>query len=212
MRLLSIFAIASAVVILCATKPATAAPSGTYHASCRDMQMQGNILKAMCRNGDGEYRWTFFNVSACPNGPIGNSRGTLFCEEPKEAGLPGGSWQLSCRNGTITGTTLDAQCSYGGLWRDASYDLRSCPGRALGNDHGSLTCEGGDTATLVLPPGSWRNSCINGRMSGWVVMADCRVGTGYRGATFDMHACPRDSGLGSDNGQLFCEKEPTPKP
>ena len=57
---------------------AQALPGGTYQQSCRDIQMQGTTLSAVCRTTDGRAVQTALDVGQCV-GDIGNNNGQLQC-------------------------------------------------------------------------------------------------------------------------------------
>jgi hypothetical protein len=122
------------------------------------------------------------------------------------ANWPSGSWQASCNGANVAGSAFTASCrANNGSMRRSSIDLNRCPGRLVGNNNGTLFCEGGgQVKPTVLPGGSWQNSCNGARMSGNVFYASCSTGNGYRSASFNLAQCPGWA-LGNRNGSLFCE-------
>ena len=119
-------------------------PRGSWRASCRDASQDGDELRAQCDNGSGSWVNASIELDNCPNRIVDNSRGSLVCRGGGGYGytLPPGSWRSSCRNGSMRGSVVYAECNTGyGSWQPASLDLRQCPGRTLGNSHGNLVCE-----------------------------------------------------------------------
>lgn len=140
-------------------------PPGGWRSSCRDAREDGRMIYADCDDGRGNYRSTSVDTTACPRSEIVDTAGRLYCINHPGNGndnddrygngngnhygngnryttLPSGSWRTTCRNGSISGTILHAQClNSGGNWVGASFDLRSCNG-PLGNNNGQLVCQG----------------------------------------------------------------------
>jgi hypothetical protein len=189
-------------------------PAGSWQASCRSANVNGQIFSAQCQSDNGTWRTSTLNLSQCPGRLVGNRNGQLFCEGGgggiNIGMMPGGSWSASCRNGRMNGDTLIASCNTGRGFRQASYSMRNCPGWALGNNNGNLFCESGGgggnwNRPGHFPGGSWQNSCGNARLQGHIFSAQCSTGSGYRATTFDLRACPSRL-LGNRNGFLFCER------
>ncbi len=183
-------------------------PRGSWRASCRNAYKSGGSLYAECDNGSGGWHNSTLDLDDCPTRLVGNSRGNLYCEETMGGGvLPGGSWRSSCRNASLVGMRLTAECqSSGGSWRTTSIDTGMCPNGSINNENGALTCagyvhrgyEGG------LPPGSWRMSCRNGYITGTMLHAECNDGNGnWRPASFDLRQCAGQ--LGNNHGSLYCQ-------
>jgi CVNH domain len=192
---------------------AQAAPSGSYLSSCRNVHMTGQVLNAQCTTASGIYVSTSLNLQNCPNGPVGNNGGKLFCEGSTGGPgwrLPAGSWQTSCRNGRAAGHQFIAECPNNqSRWVNSSLFMPNCPSRLVGNNNGQLFCEGGGSnpgwRPGNLPGGSWRTSCKDMRMNGWVVHASCTNNqSAWRAASFNMNNCPGWA-LGNRDGNLFCE-------
>lgn len=138
-------------------------PPGAWRSSCRDAREDGRMIYADCDDGRGNYRSTSVDTGPCPRSEIINTAGRLYCINHQGNGdrddhgnhygngngngnhytsLPGGSWRTSCRNATISGAILHAECLNGhGTWVGASFDLRRCNG-PLGNSNGQLVCQG----------------------------------------------------------------------
>ena len=144
-------------------------PPGAWRNSCRDAREDGRMIYADCDDGRGNYRPTQVDTGVCPRSEIINTAGRLYCINHPGRGngdaddnhngngnhygngdgngnryttLPAGTWRTTCRNGSITGTILHAQClNSGGSWVGTSFDLRRCSG-PLGNSNGQLVCQG----------------------------------------------------------------------
>jgi hypothetical protein len=146
-------------------------PLGSWRASCSTGSKNNGILSANCDTGSGSWRDSSLNLNDCPGRVVDNNNGYLVCragandytpnwlpnrsqnDQPNQGqnygnnqrsyGLPGGSWQTTCRNANIQGSMLYAQCDNGsGSWVQAQFDLSRAPGAQLGNDHGVLLVSG----------------------------------------------------------------------
>lgn len=117
-------------------------PAGGWSQSCSDAYMAEGVLYAYCKDTRGREREASLSVNRCPN--VENNDGRLVCtqaSQPQQP-LPGGSWQQSCKNGSINGSIVSAKCQdMKGKWRDTQIDLNTCPSRRLGNNNGQLVCE-----------------------------------------------------------------------
>jgi len=148
-------------VLACA--PLGSLPRGSWSDSCRKSYQRGSSLYAQCRTVAGTWRDASLDLTPCPQGPVGNNDGRLFCEGGANAGrLPGGSWSLTCRSGRVVLGTLFAECqSASGAWRKSTLVLATCLGaRAVGNDDGRLFCErAGGSGRITL----YQNSNFSGQ-------------------------------------------------
>jgi hypothetical protein len=55
--------------------------------------------------------------------------------------LPRGPWRLTCRNGQMQGTLLEAECQgHNGDFNSAELDLDICPAMPISNKNGKLVC------------------------------------------------------------------------
>jgi hypothetical protein len=71
----------AALLALSLATPASAAPSGSYQQSCRNIEQNyGRTLSADCRMRDGSWNETRLDTSNC-DGDIANSNGRLVCNE-----------------------------------------------------------------------------------------------------------------------------------
>ena len=143
---------------------------------------------------------------------MANNNGNLVCESGGGSGgsggqLPGGSWDQSCRNGSMQNGMLYAQCQRtDGSRRDSSIDPRSCNGGRVANNNGNLVCEsGGGNANSEFPRGDWRDSCRDARMEGSILRASCQKFDGrWTDAWIDMNRCSSGK-VYSNNGLLLCK-------
>jgi hypothetical protein len=143
-------------------KPDIGLPGGSWTDSCRNGNRRGSNLYAQCRTVAGKWRDAALDLSPCPQGPVGNNGGQLFCEG-NTGRLPGGSWSQSCHNGRMTLGTLFAECrTLSGAWRQSALVLATCLGKGpVGNNDGRLFCEGtaGGPGRITL----YQNSNFSGR-------------------------------------------------
>lgn len=130
-------------------------PSGPWRDTCRNPKFEANgILMTDCLNATGRWRTNRIDLRSCPNGPLGNDDGRIVCmggggaippAGPNPfAGMPGGSWQATCRQPSYhSGGLLEAQClDRNGRFNNASIMIGNCPSRrARVNDEGNLRCE-----------------------------------------------------------------------
>jgi hypothetical protein len=126
----------------CAGGEKAAAPSqpgGSYTDSCRNIQMKGATLHAICKSLDGrELPTTLKDANRCAEG-VANINGILNCEV--SGVLPPGSYIATCRDVRLQGTTLYATCNDGkDRWLSASLrDVEKCNGD-IANQNGTLRC------------------------------------------------------------------------
>ncbi len=213
---LSILAVA-ALVLFGFSKPAQAQwqsgwPAGSWQFSCRNARLTGPNFFAQCTANNGAWVGSSINLNQCPSRQVGNSNGRLFCEGGRPGfgtNLPGGSWRQSCQNASMSGNVVRAACSTGRGFAQTSFNMRNCPGWALGNSNGRLFCENAGSGPGWgqpghFPGGSWVNSCGNASLNGNVFRAMCSTGQRYVPTTIDLRSC-RSRLVGNRNGRLFCE-------
>lgn len=143
-------------------------PSGSYQRTCRDIRVNGDTLIASCQDNRGRWNYSSVRYRDC-RGDIGNSDGRLMCSWGGGGGgggwgqLPSGSYQQSCRDARVSGSTLTASCRDDrGRWNYSSLDFRNCRSD-IGNANGRLACGwnggggpnpppwgGGSNSTLML--------------------------------------------------------------
>jgi hypothetical protein len=141
-----------------------ALPAGSYQQSCINARVRNNMLIASCTNTSGQRVRSTINVNACRSADIGNINGQLSCvrngnmygqgrgrygrgrsglyNQRYTGGLPPGSYQQSCRNETMSGSTLTATCTAAnGQWVTSYLDVSQCRSTDdVGNDNGQLRC------------------------------------------------------------------------
>ncbi|MGH9635771.1 MAG: CVNH domain-containing protein, partial [Candidatus Angelobacter sp.] len=112
---------------------------GSYTDSCKNIQMKGTTLHAVCKSLDGrELPTSLKEANRCAEG-VANINGILNCEI--SGVLPPGSYIATCRDVRLQGTTLYATCNDGkDHWLSASLrDLQKCSGD-IANQNGMLRC------------------------------------------------------------------------
>ena len=109
-----------------------ALPSGSYAASCRNLNVEKNTLYASCRNVNGDWKEASLPLGYC-NYEVYNTDGVLACT------LPYGTYQRSCRDAHVVNGQLYAQCrTKAGAW--ASTVAPAACSRDLANIDGMLKC------------------------------------------------------------------------
>jgi hypothetical protein len=114
-------------------------PSGSYTDSCRNIQMKGTTLHAVCKSVDGREMPTVLkDANRCAEG-VANINGILNCEA--SGVLPPGSYIATCKDVKLQGTMLSATCNDGkDHWRSTSMrDANKCNGD-IANHEGKLQC------------------------------------------------------------------------
>lgn len=120
---------------------APALPAGPYTESCKNQQMKGTTLHAVCRSADGrEMPVSLKEANRCSQG-VANLNGVLTCVVNEV--IPPGSYMATCKDIRVQGTTLYASCNDGSnkdRWIDARMrDAHKCSGD-ISNYHGELRC------------------------------------------------------------------------
>ena len=116
--------------------------------------------------------------------------------------LPPGSYKETCRNYTVMGYLLRAQCKkQDGSWRDTSILYNRCEGD-IWNDNGELKCHG---KYSYLPKGSYKETCRDYYVEGDGLKAWCKRQDGsWHNSSIDFKNCKDD--IWNDNGQLTCNQ------
>ncbi len=217
-----ILAALAAVALTIGSAQADYAPPGSYQRTCSDIETTWNTLSATCRTRTGSWNYTTLRNYRDCDGDIANRNGRLECvgvynddDHGDDYGgwLPMGSYRNSCRNITIEGGTLLAECrdNFGRFRYTELPGYRSC--RDIVNANGILRCRrddydddddgDDDYGDGRLPGGSWRATCQNGRVYGNVLYATCRDRFGsWRASTLDLRYCRYN--VVNDNGRLVC--------
>jgi len=114
-------------------------PAGSYTESCKNIQMKGTTLHAVCKSVDGrEMPTTLKDANRCAEG-VANINGILNCEA--SGVLPPGSYIATCKDVKLQGSMLSATCNDGkDHWRSTSMrDANKCNGD-IANQNGTLRC------------------------------------------------------------------------
>jgi hypothetical protein len=203
-------------------------PSGSYQQTCRNIEVRGSTLYADCQDTGGG--WQSAQLSDFPRctGEIGNNNGILQCTKDGNSGygygqdgqVPSGSYQQSCRNIQVRGSTMYADCQdTGGGWQSAQLsDFPRCSGE-IGNNNGILQCtkdeNGGygrdgrreyDHREGGAPRGSYSQSCENIRTFGHTLQASCqkRNGKWKQASLGNFDRCRGE--IVNNNGKLRCSR------
>lgn len=179
-------------------------PPGNYKASCTDLLKIGHMLEAKCRKEDGTWQSTVLFYGRC-NGPIHNNNGQLTCNQGGGGGnwLPPGNYKDSCRNMSVNGDILQAQCQRrDGTWRFTSIDYDDCYDD-ITNQNGRLRC-GQRHHHNMLPKGSYKQTCQDFSVNGEVLNAQCQKRNGnWKWSSIDFGDCYGE--IVNRNGRLVCE-------
>jgi len=151
---------------------------------------------------------------------------------PVSAQVPSGSYQQTCRDVGVRGSTLYAKCNDGkGNWQDTQLqDFQRCSGE-IQNLYGSLQCStggngygrddhgrdadhdrdrdrdhDGDRDRDRYPRGSYSQTCQNIQVNGDTLQASCQKGNGkYRNTSLhNYQQCRGD--IQNINGKLRCTR------
>jgi CVNH domain-containing protein len=118
---------------------ASALPAGSYQESCKNAQMKGATLHAVCRSIDGSERAVSLkDANRCSEGVV-NLNGVLTCAVNDV--IPPGSYMATCKDIRLQGTSLYASCNDGkDRWLKTQLrDANKCSGD-ISNYHGELRC------------------------------------------------------------------------
>lgn len=144
--------------------------------------------------------------------------------------LPSGGYQQTCRDIRVDNGRLSASCrgKYGG-WNYTSLNLRDCRGGTVENHDGRLVCVsgyggnggygnngrdddwgnggyGGGYGSRDLPPGGYRDTCRDIRLSRNILSAYCETKEGrWNYTTLDMRDC-RYGNVENKRGVLVCRR------
>jgi hypothetical protein len=124
-------------------------PPGGWIDRCRDAVLDGNVLRASCRDNSGTWRPTWVDVRQCRTGTFEIDDGIFVCVapppppavEPLKDMLPGGTWTESCRSGAVKQWQMRAECFTGNnQWLVTDLDLRKCKTENVSAPGGRLRC------------------------------------------------------------------------
>lgn len=130
----------------------------------------------------------------------------------REGGIPRGDYQLTCRDITSNGYTVQARCQKrNGDWRSTSLDYRNCRSQII-NDDGHLRCTSGGGGYPGggwqggLPRGDYQLTCRDSRVNGYQLNATCqkRDGSWRNTSLNNFNQCR--SKIVNDDGHLKCER------
>jgi CVNH domain-containing protein len=118
-----------------------ALPPGPYAETCKNPQMRGTTLHAVCRSVDGrEMPVSLKDANRCSQG-VANINGILSCVVNDV--IPPGSYMATCKDIRVQGSTLYASCndsSNKDRWLKTQLrDAHKCSGD-ITNYHGELRC------------------------------------------------------------------------
>lgn len=188
-------------------------PSGSYQSSCRNAYVDGNTLRAECRDRNSRLRDAALQLPCRRD--IGNDNGALVCgrvETP--AAAPSGSYLASCRNASVLNGVLEAECRRNnGRFRGTSLRL---PCRSdIVNENGALVCGRASGTAPIVPPfrtglssggvprGSYLSSCEGAYVDrADVLHADCALPDGRLQPTTLQLPCRID--ITNSRGVLSC--------
>ncbi|HWD28975.1 MAG TPA: CVNH domain-containing protein [Rhizomicrobium sp.] len=142
---------------------------------------------------------------------------SLFALAPAQAQrwLPGGSYTDSCRRVDYDGDMLTASCRRrDGAWKNTFLDdAEDCDGRIV-NNNGQLACGSNDWQGRyarhrgydVGPGGSYRATCEDVHMDGYMLRATCqrRDGSWRWTSLDDAYGC--DGRIANFDGRLVCTR------
>ena len=128
--------------------PARGLPGGDWTRTCRDAALDGQILRATCRDSRGTWRQTWLDLRQC-RGDVANEDGLLVCKTPAAPAvvalrdvLPIGQWTASCRSAAVRQYQMRAECHDGrGQWLTTDLDLRTCKRGSVSVREGRLRCD-----------------------------------------------------------------------
>ncbi len=129
---------------------------------------------------------------------------------------PSGSYQQSCRNIGVSGSTLYATCqNKNGDWQSTQLqDYQRCSSE-IGNNNGSLRCymrtndySNGNQGNWQngTPSGGYAQTCQNIRMNGNTLEARCQTRSNSWTQTSLQNVNQCTSGIENDDGRLVCNK------
>jgi hypothetical protein len=178
------------------TCTAQAASLGSYHKLLAGSGMCGITVNA----GHLMMSGSFISKSFISESLISESCTGL----PQREGLPGGDYKETCRDVRMNGSLLEANCQKrDGGWRSTSLDTRSC-NRGIINDNGNLRCPDVGGRQGGIPPGDYRRTCKDMRVSGQRLDATCQKEDGnWRNTSLDNFSrCGNQ--ISNVDGHLTC--------
>ena len=178
------------------------APAGSYQQTCSAVSVKNGNLYAKCQDEKGKaHSAKLARYQKC-GAEIVNRNGRLECSHAAgQSALPPGSYQESCKNAQMKGSTLHAVCrSIDGSERPVSLkDANRCAAGVV-NLNGVLSCAVND----VIPPGSYMATCKDIRQQGTSLYASCNDGKDrwMKTQLRDANKCWGD--ISNYHGELRC--------
>ena len=131
---------------------------------------------------------------------------SLVIGGPPQGWIPGGDYQLTCRDISTDGYMLKASCQKtDGGWRSTSLDTRNCRSQIV-NEDGNLRCTQGGPGYGRPPGGGWasyQQTCRDIRNDGSVLRATCqKVDGSWRSTSLDTRSCRNQ--IVNEDGHLRC--------
>ena len=211
-------------------------PGGSYQQTCRNIGVRGNVLYAECQDASQYWRQTQLSDYQRCRGDIQNQNGSLQCGGggypggPGYPGYPGnpsysgqypyGSYQQTCRNISVRGNALFADClDTSQNWRSTQLGNYQRCRNDIQNINGNLQCTGvyqrdrdhdhdrdwdwDRDRRNRIPRGSYVQTCQNIQINGNDLSARCQKRNGgWRDTTLRNFWGCRD--ITNDNGKLRC--------
>lgn len=184
-------------------------PQGSYTQTCNRVHIEGNSLRAVCQNSNGQFQDTSLDDFQRCTGDITNVEGQLKCggyghpERDADRGLPPGSYTQTCNGVRVSGNQLVARCQTSdGRFLDTSLDYRQCAGDIV-NDEGRLDCT--RAGRRNVPPGSYSQTCRQIYVRGDSLRAQCESRDG-RWLWTQLDDWDRCNGISNQDGQLTCDR------
>lgn len=125
--------------------------------------------------------------------------------------IPTGTWIENCTGGTISGSTLTAQCrNSNDKFQTTTLDLSKCAPGNISNINGILTCTAGtgfcnSQPACSIPYGSYQNTCASPTINGTVLTTQCTSTNGViQPYSLDLHNCGQGD-VTFNNEMLKCQ-------
>ncbi len=151
-------------------------PPGSYAASCTDIEIDGDTLRARCPTRSGRMKTTFLGGYVYCDGDIANVDGLL-----------------SCVGGRVVADAPPPPAP----------PARPAPPPAPRPAAPPPAPRPTPVAADPWPPGTWRSSCRDVRIVGAALTAECRENSGgWRFAWADLEVCRGP--IANDDGRLVC--------
>ena len=191
-------------------------PGGTYQQTCRDIHTDDYVLRAQCKDTNGNWHDTRLNDYDRCRGDISNQNGTLVCVQQQPGSWNNGGYQGSytqtCRDIERHGNTLEATCqARDGSWHDTALrHANKCRGDIV-NDNGDLRCSSnsGWQDNGGLPGGSYSQTCRNLKRDGDRLEGECRDRNGNWHHTELRGISTCQNNIENNDGHLGCRTSVT---